>query len=226
MIVSTRPHPENSRLIVWGAGGHARVVAEIAALAGWQVVGYVDRDPQRRGAVVDPQGRQILMSEAELVQHLQLGGPRPFEALALGFGANVARAEAARLAIGRVTLPVLLHPSAVISADALLSPGSVAMALAVVNPGARVGLAAILNSGCVVEHDCRLGDGVHISPNATLAGSVTVGNHTWVGAGAVVIQNVTLGERVTVGAGSTVLRDVPSHTTVVGSPARPIARHR
>jgi acetyltransferase-like isoleucine patch superfamily enzyme len=81
-----------------------------------------------------------------------------------------------------------------------------------------------VNTAAVIEHDCDLAEGVHVSPNATLAGGVRVGARSWVGAGATVIQNVTIGAEVIVGAGAVVLRNVPDGLTVAGVPAVPVRR--
>jgi acetyltransferase-like isoleucine patch superfamily enzyme len=79
----------------------------------------------------------------------------------------------------------------------------------------------ILNSGAVVEHDCVVGDGAHVSPNATLTGNVRVGARSWVGAGAVVLPGVRVGDDARVGAGAVVTRAVTDGATVMGVPARP-----
>jgi acetyltransferase EpsM len=95
------------------------------------------------------------------------------------------------------------------------------MARAVVNVGAQIGRYAILNTGAVVEHDCRLQDGVQISPGAILCGTVTCGRDVMIGAGAIVLPGVTVGDGATVGAGAVVVRAVAPGAVVVGNPARP-----
>jgi acetyltransferase-like isoleucine patch superfamily enzyme len=82
----------------------------------------------------------------------------------------------------------------------------------------------IVNSGAIIEHDCLLEAGVHVSPGATICGGVRIGELTWVGAGATIIHGLTLGAGAIVGAGSTVLQDVEGGDTVVGSPARCITK--
>jgi acetyltransferase-like isoleucine patch superfamily enzyme len=93
---------------------------------------------------------------------------------------------------------------------------------ATINAATRIGVAAILNTGSIVEHDCYLEDGVHVSSNATLAGGVRVGKLSWIGAGAIVIQGVRVGRSATVGAGAVVIRNVADDATVVGCPASPL----
>ena len=94
------------------------------------------------------------------------------------------------------------------------------MANAVINAGATIGKHCIVNTAAVIEHDCILEDFVHISPNTTITGSVTVGEGTHIGAGAIVLPNIKIGNWATVGAAALVLKEVPDFATVVGNPAR------
>jgi acetyltransferase-like isoleucine patch superfamily enzyme len=90
----------------------------------------------------------------------------------------------------------------------------------VVNAGVMTGMNGIVNSGAIIEHDCILGNHVHIAPRATLGGNVLVGDFAHVGLGAAVLPSATVGAGCVVGAGAVVLRDVPTNSTVVGVPAR------
>jgi sugar O-acyltransferase (sialic acid O-acetyltransferase NeuD family) len=209
------------RLLIWGAGGHGKVVADVARAAGFEVVGFVDADRTKLGNVVEPGGAAVTMDEASLFESLG-SSARRFDALAIAIGNNRARLQACTRLGGRVELPVLVHPSAVISPSAALGEATVVMPQAVVNPAARVGMAVIVNTAAIVEHDCVVGDGAHLSPNATLAGGVEVGALSWIGAGATVIQQVRVGQSSIVGAGTVVIRDVPDEVTVVGCPARAV----
>lgn len=211
--------PSGRRVLVWGGGGHGKVVADVARAAGWAVVGFVDLDPAKVGLVVEPGGAKVLYEEARFYEALG-SGERSFDAVALGIGNNRARLAALERLRGRIEMPVLIHPSAVVSPTATVEEGTVIMPKAVLNAAASVGRGVIVNTAAVVEHDCVVEEGVHVSPNATLAGAVRVRRLSWVGAGATVIQCRTVGAESTVGAGSVVIRDVPDGVTVVGCPAR------
>lgn len=113
-----------------------------------------------------------------------------------------------------------IHPSAYFSKFATVGTGTVIMPQVVVNPGVRIGNHCILNSSSVVEHDCVLANYVHISPNAALAGNVSVGEGTHVGIGACVIQGVKIGKWATIGAGAVIIKDVPDYAVVVGNPGK------
>lgn len=209
-------------LLVWGGGGHGKVVADLVRAAGYALGGFVDRDASRLGRVVEPGGARVVMTEEAFL--LEAAGGRcagEADGVTLGVGDNAARHACLRR-IGELSAPALIHPSAVVSPSARLGRATVVLPLAAVNAAAVVGQAVIVNTRAVVEHDCVLGDAAHVSPGAVLAGGVRVGERSWIGANAVVIQGVTVGRDVVVGAGAVVIRDVPDGATVVGNPARAI----
>jgi sugar O-acyltransferase (sialic acid O-acetyltransferase NeuD family) len=118
------------------------------------------------------------------------------------------------------------HRTAFVAADAVLGAGSQVLAQSAVCVGARLGRACIVNTAASVDHECRLGDGVHVCPGARLAGCVEVGDAAMIGTGAVVLPRLRIGAGATVGAGAVVIADVPEGAVVVGNPARPIQRNK
>lgn len=216
----TRPE----RFLIWGAGGHGKVIADLVRALGHELVGYVDGDAREVGSTVEPGGGRVLLAEEALREAVREGRyPLGASALALAVGDN-ARRQRCLASLGTAHVPPLVHPTAVCSPSAELGRGTVVLPGAVVNADARLGLGVVVNSHATVEHDCRLGDAVHVSPGAVLAGRVRVGDRSWVGAGAVVIQSVSIGYDAIVGAGAVIIRDVPNDVTVVGNPGR-VLRH-
>lgn len=198
---------------VYGAGGHGKVVADVARSAGWALLGFLDDAPGRAGARI----WDLPVVGWDEVRRAAPAGV----AFGLGVGENAARERcAARLAEAGLPMPVLVHASAVVAPTARLGAGTVLMAGSVVNPDATVGPGCIVNTGAVVEHDCFLGPFAHLSPNAALGGAVSVGARTHLGLGAVALPEVRIGADVRVGAGAVVHRDVADGLTVVGVPAR------
>lgn len=201
-------------LIVIGAGGHARVVAEAALTAGVDVIGFADDDEALHGGRVD--GLDVVGAIESIPTGTSyvvgVGGP-------IDGGAVRARLVDRAQASGLVAEEVR-HCSAIISSRAIISPGAVFLARSVVNSGGRVGPHAIVNTGAIVEHDAEVGAFAHIAPGAILCGGVRVGAGAHIGAGAVVRQGVTIGDRAVIGAGAVVVRHIPAETTVAGVPAR------
>jgi sugar O-acyltransferase (sialic acid O-acetyltransferase NeuD family) len=209
------------RLAVYGAGGHGKVVADVARSAGWSIECFVDDASARAGATFF--GAPVLSWEALLA----LGQASATLAIALGIGDNPVRARIFdKVQAAGFSVPVMIHGRATVAPTATLMDGTVVMAGAVVNPDARVGVGAILNTGSVVEHDCELGRFVHLSPNSALGGAAHVGDFSHVGLGGVVLPGIRVGAGVRVGAGAAVIRDVPDGLTVVGVPARPVRSPR
>jgi sugar O-acyltransferase (sialic acid O-acetyltransferase NeuD family) len=202
------------KILLLGAGGHAKVVLD-AILAGGRTradIDVVDDRPQLQGR--DYLGGPILARAASTADlfHVGIGVGRVRE---LPFG---------ELAAALHVPFTVLHPAAVISTFAVVGAGSFVAALAVVGPMARLGESVIVNHGAVVDHDCVVGAFTHIAPHATLGGAVQIGRRVMIGAGANVLPGVRVGDDSTIGAGAVVTRDVPSGATWVGVPAAPLSR--
>lgn len=207
------------RLLIWGAGGHAKVVADVARASGWEVVAFLDDDPAKQGQLfygAPVRGPQTLTPS---LSPRGRGEPECSVFVAIGNNAARERCLAQVLASGH-TIPVLIDPSARVSPTAVLGPGTVVMAGAVVQADAQIGRGGIINTGASVDHDCRLGVCVHVAPGARLTGQVEVGDRTLIGAGAVVVPQIRVGADNVVGAGAVVVRDSQPGQVLVGVPAR------
>ena len=204
---------ETKDLLIYGAGGHAKVVCDAALHAGFRVRGFLDDDPERHG--------QSLWDLPIMGGLEWLEKSRPKCALVLAIGDNRARQRAAeRLAALDIPLATVVHPSARLGRGTRLGEGTVVLAGAVVNADTLIGRHGIVNTGATVDHDCVLGDFVHIAPGAHLAGGVRVGNSTLIGIGACLLPGVCVGEGAVVGAGAVVVEDLPDRVIARGVPAR------
>lgn len=200
-------------LLIFGAGGHGRVVADAARAAG--VTGLLASD------------RNLVLCRGELLPGIPLhvpDAPSPARVMAVhvAIGCNIAR-ERESQALGLKRLHTVCHPAASVSPFAQLGEGSFVAAQAVVAPDARLGLGVIVNHGAVVDHDCCIGDFAHIAPGAVLGGEVRIGPGVLVGAGAVVLPGRSIAAGAIVGAGAVVRDNIDSPGTWVGVPARRIA---
>ena len=197
------------RLLVIGAGGHAKVVIDAARAAGMEVTGVVG----------EAQGRDCLLN----VPISRTPDAFEGDAFIVAIGNNQARAESfARYLDSGMHPAVVVHPSAVIADGVEIGSGSFIAAGVVVNVDARIGENAILNTSCCVDHDCVIGDHAHVGPTAGLCGGVVVGTGALVGAGCSIIPLCSVGEWAVVGAGSVVIRDVLAGEVRAGIPARSI----
>lgn len=212
---------DRRRLLIWGAGGHAKVVADVARASGWEIEAFLDDDPSKQGQLF--YGAPVRAPQT-LTPNPTPGGREEPEAccsvfVAIGNNAARERCLGQLVASGR-QIPILIDPSARVSPTAVLEPGTVVMAGAVVQADTNIGLGGIVNTGASVDHDCRLGSCVHMAPGARLTGQVEVGDRTLIGTGAVVIPQVRIASDNTIGAGAVVVRNTQPGQTLVGVPAR------
>ncbi len=211
-------------LVIYGGGGHAREALDLvralnAVRPTFTLLGLLDDDAVRHGTTV---GEVAVLGGAAWLA----ARPAPAPAVFLGLGANAVRRRVAhRLHALGVVFATLVHPTAVVAADATLGPGALVAAGAVVSVAVRVGAHAHVNVGATVSHDVTLAPFTHVAPGAHLAGNVHVEEGADVGIGAAVIQGRRIGAWSVVGAGAAVVRDVPPNAVAVGVPAR-VARAR
>jgi sugar O-acyltransferase (sialic acid O-acetyltransferase NeuD family) len=201
-------------LLIIGAGGHGKVVADTALLLGWSNVAFLD---DRAAMLGSPLGLPIVGTLGDLTAQR-----REFSSAIVAVGDARLRLDLTdRSRRSGLEVVSIVHPMAYVSKFASIGPGCVVFAQSAINAGARLGSACIVNTGATVDHDCFIGNGVHICPGAHLAGDVQVGDRSWVGIAATIRQGIAIGRDATVGAGAVVVADVADDSTVVGIPARP-----
>lgn len=210
------------RLLIYGAGGHAQVVADAvlaARVAGHgdvELVGFVDDDPEKAGTFI--LGLPVLgtLAQATSIAH---------DCAVVGVGHNRTRLHIAGLCRTQgIRLLRVVHPRATVAADAEIAEGSLLCAGVVVNSGSRIGANVILNTGCTVDHHNVIGEAAHIGPGAHLGGDVEIGEGALVGIGAIVMPQRRVGAWSIVGAGALVTRSLPAGITAMGAPARVVGK--
>jgi sugar O-acyltransferase (sialic acid O-acetyltransferase NeuD family) len=209
-------------VIIVGGGGHSKVLIEALRLRSVKILGITECDNTRIG--IDVLGIGVIGNDDKIF------GYAP-ESIRLVNGVGSVNLPKARKAVfdkfkeRGFTFATIIHPSAVIASDVVLGEGAQVMAGAVIQPGSRIGRNSIVNTRVSVDHDCSIGEHVHLAPGVTLSGSVRVGDIVHIGTGAIVIQGMSIGHQSIIGAGSVVLEPVVEGTTVLGCPARPISPH-
>ena len=198
-----------NKLIIIGASGHGKVVADIAVLNGYKDIVFLDDDESIKECAGWPVvGKSTEAPEGEVF---------------VAVGNAKIRKKLMDHYVER-TQPVLIHPSAVTAAHTKIGHGSVVMAGAVINSDVVIGRGAIVNTSSSIDHDCKLGDFVHIAVGAHLCGAVTIGDTTWIGAGAIVSNNVNIYGGCTIGAGAVVIKNLEEEGTYIGVPAKKMSK--
>jgi len=217
----------NRCLILIGGGGHAKVAADCAHSAGFDVLGFVD---DSGGPVLTEFGLphlgpiDTLIAVLESFKSEQPGVLNAIGDNALRRATTESMESKIRLATETDTLKckgfaIVTHASAAVSPSAAIGCGTLVGPNATVNAGASVGRGVIINSGAIVEHDCAVGNFAHIAPGTVLGGGVTIGEDTLVGLGARILPGISVGADVVVGAGSVVCKNIADGETVKGVPA-------
>ena len=207
---------ENDKVLLIGGGGHCSSVLDCLIRCNqYKSIGIVGQNISPALFPVP-----IVGNDTDLPQLFHKGWTNAV--IAVGSIGNPIHRRAIYSQLKKIgfVLPVVIDPSALIGYDAEIGEGTFVGKQAVINSRTRIGCCAVINTGACVEHDCVIGDFVHISPGCTLCGSVQVGENTHVGAGSVVRQQLEIGCDALIGAGSVVVSHIPDSALAFGNPCR------
>ena len=211
-----------TNLMIIGASGHAKVIADIIEKEGkYHLVGFLDEKLEGEAL-----GYPIFGTERELPHLIK---KRHITALVIGVGDNHIREKAAirlRSNFPSLNFPAIIHPNASLGKEVQLGAGTVVMAQAVVNPCSKVGEFCIINTNASLDHDCILGDFASLAPGATIGGDCVIGKKSAIGIGATLLHGIHIGEESVIGAAALVNADIPAYRVAYGVPAKIIRERR
>lgn len=202
------------KLIIIGASGHGKVVADIAIkMNKWQSFAFLDDDESIKTSM----GLEVIGKTADAFTYKDEAD------FFVAIGSNITRGKIQEKLIEQgLNVVSLIHPSAIIGTDVEIGIGTAVMAGVVINSSSRIGKGCIINTSSSLDHDNMIEDYAHISPGVRTAGSVSIGKGTWLGIGSVVSNNVSICSGCKVGAGAVVVKDITEPGTYVGIPVRKI----
>jgi sugar O-acyltransferase (sialic acid O-acetyltransferase NeuD family) len=198
------------RIYIWGVGGHAVSVADVAVSTGIQIEAFVDPEASCEEFLTRPVVEDIVGLEQ---------GCSYFVAI----GANFARERvfvALQERFPRTSPATLVHSTAVVGLNSRLNAGSILHANAVVGPGSTLGVGSLVNTGAILEHESELGAFASLAPGAVVGGRSAIGTRSAVSMGAVVKHGTSVGSDTIVGAASFVASCLPNNVIAYGVPAR------
>lgn len=196
-------------IVIIGANGHGKVVADIASRMGYEKIEFLDDNE----AIKECSGFPVIGKTDKVLD-------KKIDVFVAIGDAEIRKKFYQRLESTGHNIPVLVHPQAVLARDVKVGTGSVVMAGVVINPGVTIGKGCIINTCSSVDHDCKIGDYAHVSVGAHLAGNVCVGEQVWIGAGATVSNNKSIISNCMIGAGAVVVKDIEMPGTYIGVPAK------
>lgn len=201
------------QLVIIGASGHGKVVADIARRTGYDAISFLDDNE----ALTECGGYAVVGKSSRYVDYdcdviVAIGNPKIRERIQKD------------VEIAGKNVPILVHPNASIAENVDIGSGTVVVAGAVINPGTRIGRGCIINTGASVDHDCEVADFVHVAVGAHVAGEVKIGERTWIGAGSTVSNNIRICADCMIGAGAVAVKDIGESGSYVGVPAKRMVR--
>lgn len=202
----------NKKLIIIGAGGHGKVVADLAKLNGYSDIQFLDDNEAIKSC-----GSYSVVGTCKDIDEYS-----DYDFIVAIGDSHIRKTFQEQLEEKHYFVTTLVHPASVIAEDVRIATGSVVMAGSVINPGTIIGKGCIVNTSASVDHDCLISDYVHISVGAHLAGDVKIDSHTWVGIGAVISNDVSVCHNCMIGSGSVIIKDIIEAGTYVGVPGKKI----
>lgn len=204
------------RILLIGAGGHSKVVADILQQnMEYEIAGLIDQ-PGKSGFW----GIPVVGSDDDLARlHDEMHVSHAFVALGNG---QLREKVAHKAKAAGYELVNIISKDAVISGHARIGSGTVIMPGAVVNADVEIGEGCIINTNASVDHECRIGDYTHVAPGCALSGKTQIGRQCMLGTGCRVIDGINVGDHTIIGAGTVVIGSIAGNCTVVGVPGKMI----
>ena len=195
------------KLIIFGTGGHSKIVNDMAESCGFTVEAFISDT-----GIKEHLGHRVYscIEEIDNVDSYSFFIAR---------GDNLLR-KSIYEKHKNLNYPNIIHPTALISKYSNIGNGNLLMPYSVVNAFAQIGSQNIINTSAVVEHDCTVGSFCHVSVKSVMTGAVTIGDGVFLGAGSTVRDGKSIADWITVGVGSSVVKDlVQTNSVYVGCPA-------
>lgn len=206
----------SNNVVIIGAGGHSKVIADIVIKSGDNLLGFLDDNKEIGTVIIKDTNHTVIGRIEDCIKISEVNSDVSF---IIGIGNNQTRKIIAEK-YKDIKYYTAIHPSSQIAVDVDIEEGTTIMANACINAAAKIGKHCIINTASIVEHDNQISDYVHLSPNVTSCGTVTIGELTHIGAGTTIKNNINITDECIIGAGAVVVKDIQEKGTYAGVPAK------
>jgi sugar O-acyltransferase (sialic acid O-acetyltransferase NeuD family) len=200
------------KLIIFGAGGHAVSVADVAMSLSYKIELFIDPNINPEYLISAPIFKEV--PEKYRNSYMDV-----FVAVGNNFDRNLLVSKL-KNDYKKFNYPNLIHPDANVSKNAKFFNGAVVFAGATINIGSKIGNFCVVNTNSSIDHESTLKDFSSIAPGVNLGGRVTLGINSFVGIGSSVKHGINIADNVVVGANSFVNEDLPDNILAFGTPAK------
>lgn len=203
-----------NKLLIIGASGHGKVVADVALkMNRWKSIAFLDDN----NTIKTLMSFEVIGTSKNLFKYID------YYEIFVGIGNNATRHKIIKtLETYGASIPTLIHPKAIIGSHVDIGVGTVVMAGVIINACTKIGKGCIVNTSATIDHDNEIEDFVHISPGVHLAGTVKVGKGSWLGIGSTVINDITITSDCKIGAGAVVVKNLLESGIYIGIPAKKV----
>jgi len=210
----------NKKILLIGGGGHAKVVLDsLLSQNQYLEIGIIDKKENIGKRIL---GIEIIGTDEDLTMLYSKGYNYAFVTVG-SIGTPQLRIKLQKLIkeIGFI-IPNIIDQTAMVSRDVFLEEGIYIGKGAIINAGTIIKKGAIINTRAIIEHDCVIGEFVHIAPGSVISGEVVIGDNTHIGANSVIKQQVIIGENTLIGIGSVVVKNLKNNIIAYGNPCREV----
>ena len=209
----------NKKILLVGGGGHCKsVIDSLLELRQFSKLGIIDKIEKKANKFWD----SVYRMRRRFAQLFNAGYTYAFVTVGSIGNPNLRIKLLSQINEIGFEIPAIIDPTAIVSRHANIGKGVYVGKNAVINSGTVINQGAIINSGAIIEHDCKVGEFVHVASGAVLCGEVQIGNNTHIGAGSVIKQQVKIGANSIIGMGSVVLKDIKANIVAYGNPCKEV----
>jgi sugar O-acyltransferase (sialic acid O-acetyltransferase NeuD family) len=211
-----------NKLLLVGGGGHCKsIIDSIINHKVWSDIKIIDLGIEK-GTLID--SIEVIGKDDDLLELYKSGYTHAF--VSLGSVGNTDKRKKIFNFLKKIgfVIPIIIDSTSIISKFSYIGEGSYIGKKVIINSNVTLGICSIINTGAIVEHDCEIGDFVHVAPGSVISGTVKIGSNTHIGTNSTIKNNVIIGKDTIIGVGSVVVNNIASNVIAFGNPCREVKK--